>query len=59
MKASENMMLEALTRLASLHRPLEELLREAPSSRAPARDAPAQGAAGARPRKGGHEPVHM
>ncbi|KAK9839649.1 hypothetical protein WJX81_003229 [Elliptochloris bilobata] len=30
MKASENMMLEALSRLAGLHRPLEELLREAP-----------------------------
>ncbi len=38
MKASENMMMEALSRLAGLHRPLEELLRDAP---------PGDGAAGA------------
>jgi len=32
MKASENMMLEALSRLAGLHRPLEDLLRDAPAA---------------------------
>ena len=47
MKASENMMLEALTRLASLHQPLEELLREAPPSGAAAEGASLQRAAGA------------
>ena len=46
MKASENMMLEALSRLASLHRPLEELLREAPPSGAAAAGTLVQQAAG-------------